>query len=179
MTQATELRCTCEQVVLTVEKTPIVNAECCCDSCREAGKRLQGLPGAPSILGPHGTTRFVLYRKDRVRFLEGTRRLKAFRLTSGSTTRRVIAACCSTPVFLEFKGGHWLSLYGGLWPDAALPPLDLRTMTKDLPAGATLPGDVPNARTHTLGFYAKLFGAWVAMGFHDPKIAIADGEIDA
>ena len=69
-----------------------------------------------------GATRFVLYRKDRAHIIEGENELKAFRLSAESDTRRVVAACCNTPVYLEFKGGHWLSVYGDLWPDGTLPP---------------------------------------------------------
>ena len=119
-----------------------------------------------------------MYRKDRVRFLKGTDRLKAFRLTPTSTTRRAVATCCNTPVFLEFHGGHWLSLYGCLWPKGTLPPLELRTMTSDLPDASVLTNDVPNGKRQSLWFYAKLLGAWIAMGFKVPKIAV-NGEIHA
>jgi hypothetical protein len=179
MTPTTRLSCACGQVHLEVEREPIISAECCCNSCREAAARMERLPGAGPVLEENGTTRFVMYRKDRIRFVDGVDRLKAFRLTPRSTTRRVVASCCNTPVFLEFKGGHWLSLYRHIWPAGTLPPNELRTMTSDLPAGSVLPDDVPNARRQTLRFYAKLFGAWAAMGFRSPKIAFVNGEIDA
>lgn len=176
MTEATLLACACGQVHLEAERAPIVSAECCCNSCREAGARLQTLPAAPPILETTGATRFVLYRKDRIRFLKGAEFLKEFRLMPEAKTRRVVATCCNTPVFLEFKGGHWLSLYGCLWPEGTLPPLELRTMTGDLPDASTLPDDVPNARNHTVSFFARLLGAWIAMGFRSPSIAV-NGEM--
>jgi hypothetical protein len=49
-------------------------------------------------------------------------------------------------VFLEFAGGHWLSLYACLWPEHDLPPMTERTMTADLADPSTLPDDVPNQR---------------------------------
>ena len=158
---------------MEVTQVPIVNAECCCNSCREAGARLRKLPSAPSVLDSNGRTRFVLYRKDRIHFLKGVEHLKEFRLTPASKTRRVVAACCNTPVFLEFQGGHWLSLYGCLWPVGTLPALEMRTMTMDLPAGTVLPDDVPNARRQPISFMVKLLGAWVAMGFKAPKINVS------
>lgn len=176
MTQTTELSCTCGQVHLRVEGAPIVNCECCCNSCRAAGARLQTLPSAPKMLGPNGTTRFVLYRKDRIHVLRGATYLKEHRLTPESKTRRVIATCCNTPVFLEFQNGHWLSLYGCLWPAGTLPALEMRTMAMDLPAGTTLPDDVPNARRQSLSFFAKLMSAWIAMGFRSPKVVV-NGEL--
>ena len=177
MTDDGRLQCTCGEVRLAAEGAHIVSAECCCNSCRTAGARMQRLEGAPDVLSAHGATRFVLYRKDRVRFLAGTGRLEQFRLSPDAGTRRVVAACCNTPVFLELKGGHWLSLYAHLWPEGALPPLEMRTMTIDLADRGALPDDVPNLRRQSLPFFAKLFGAWVAMGFRNPQIAV-NGEID-
>jgi len=138
---------------------------------------MQSLPSAPPVLESNGGTRFVLYRKDRIRFLEGTDRLKAFRLEPESPTRRVIAVCCNTPIFLEFQNGHWLSLYGCLWPEGALPPLALRTMTSDLPPNTVLPDDVPNSKTQSVSFFVKLLGAWMAMGFRRPKVTAVSEEI--
>lgn len=178
MTEIAHIACACGQVHLEVEKAPIVSTECYCNSCRAAAARLQALPGAPPFMLAHGGTRFVLYRKDRVRFVKGTELLKEFRLTPQSKTRRAVATCCNTPVFLEFQGGHWLSLYGCLWPKGTLPPLELRTMTSDLADPTVLPNDVGNGKRQSLTFYAKLLGAWIAMGFKVPKVAI-NGEIHA
>lgn len=177
MTQTTLLTCACGQVHLEVEKAPIVSAECHCNSCREAGAKLQSLPAASPFLETNGGTRFILYRKDRVRFTKGAELLKEFRLTPGSKTRRVVATCCSTPVFLDFQNGHWLSLYGCLWPKDSLPPLELRTMTSDLPDSSVLTDDVPNGKRQTISFFAKLLGAWIAMGFKVPKITAVNGEM--
>ncbi|WP_342380087.1 hypothetical protein NVS55_11005 [Myxococcus stipitatus] len=179
MTPPPQLRCACGQVRLEVEGKPIVSSECYCNSCRAAGQRLATLPSARSVLGAHGGTHFVLYRKDRVRFLEGTGLLKEFRLTPESTTRRIVATCCNTPVCLEFKGGHWLSLYAGLWPEGTLPPLDLRTMTSDLPAGVVLPPDVPSGKWNQAAFFARLLGAWILMGFRAPRLTFIHGEVHA
>ncbi|GHA16943.1 hypothetical protein GCM10007989_10180 [Devosia pacifica] len=122
------------------------------------------------MLTDYGATPFVMYRKDRVRFIAGAEGLQAFRLKPDASTQRVIAGCCNTPVYLEFKGGHWLSLYGALWPEGTLPPPQMRTMASDLPDGMTLPDYIPNAKTQNFGFFARLLGAWAAMGFRSPKM---------
>ena len=171
MTQITPLACACRQVQLEALSAPIVSTECHCSSCRAAGAKL-GIATASPILEANGGTRFILYRKDRVCFLKGAELLREFRLTSQAPTRRVVASCCSTPVFLEFENGHWLSLYSGLWPRDALPPLDLRTMTGDLPNPVALTDDVPSGRRQTALFYAKLLRAWIAMGFKSPRITV-------
>lgn len=178
MNPLTELRCSCGQVHLDVAGTPIITAECCCTSCRTAGARMQALAGAPQVLTTYGATPFVLYRKDRIRKVEGAPLLKEFRLTPEAKTRRVVASCCNTPVFFEFSGGHWLSLYACLWPEGTRTPLELRTCVADLPAGTTVPDDVPNAKRQNATFILKLLGAWIAMGLSAPKITYVNGALD-
>jgi hypothetical protein len=133
--QITPLPCACGQSALQVHGTPLINAECLCTDCQNAGAFLQSLPGAKPVLDHHGATRFVLYRKDRVCCVKGAELLRAHRLSKNASTRRVVARCCNTPMFLDFSGGHWLSIYGGLWPAGTLPALDLRTMTRSKPEG--------------------------------------------
>ena len=177
MTQ--QLSCSCGQVQLQLEKSPILTAECHCTSCRTAAAQLQQLPAAAQVLEANGGTAFVLYRKDRVQFTRGFALLKEHRLTETSPTRRVVASCCNTPVFLEFERGHWLSIYSRLWPEAIRPAIELRTMTSDLADASALPNDVPNARHQSFGFMAKLLVAWIAMGFRVPKIEIGGQPIRA
>jgi hypothetical protein len=81
--------------------------------------------------------------------------------------------CCNTPIFLEFESGHWLSMYGHLWPKGTRPSLELRTMTSDLSDSSVLPDDVPNSKRQSFSFIAKLLGAWIAMGFRSPKMPVA------
>lgn len=165
----TRLSCDCGATTLDVDGPPILAAECHCTSCRTAGHQLEAL-GCPPVLAPNGGTHFVVHRKDRIFLASGGDELAAFRLSPDATTRRVIACCCRTPMYLEFSGGHWLSLYAALWP-VEPPPPELRTMTRDVPAGTTLRDDIPNARTHTVSFMGRLLWAWVRMGFRNPAVA--------
>ena len=174
--QTTTLACSCGKVRLAVRGKPIMTTECHCKSCREAGARMSVLDGAPKFIADNGGTPFVMYRKDRVEILDGARHLKSLRLKSDSPTRRIVATCCNSPVFLEFRGGHWLSIYSNLWPEGAMPPIALRTMTSDLENPETLSDDVPNAGHQSIGFFARLLGAWIAMGFRSPKVEV-NGEI--
>ncbi len=173
------LTCRCGALALELDGAPMIGAECHCTSCRTAGALLRTLPGAPEFQSANGGTPYALYRKDRVRFTRGTDLLLAHRLTPESGTRRVVAACCNSPVFLEFQSGHWLSLYTSLWPAAEAPAMQLRTMVSDLPNAMHLDDRLPNAKRQTLGFYAALLGAWVAMGFRVPKLDFVRGTIDA
>ncbi|MAN78269.1 MAG: hypothetical protein CML24_14040 [Rhizobiales bacterium] len=176
MTDAVEISCTCGQVGLALERAPIISTECHCTSCRTAGDALQALPLARPMLNPSGGTHFVIYRKDRVALSRGLDLLTAYRLKPDSPTRRVIASCCNTPVFLEFQHGHWLSLYSSLWLEGTLPPPEIRTVVSDRQGLPELDGNVPASWRHTAGFYARLLGAWIAMGFKTPEIALSRPE---
>jgi hypothetical protein len=143
---------------------------CHCESCQEAGRQFALLSPAAAVLDADGGTGFLLFRKDRVSFAKGTEQLKEMRLTPTSPTRRVVATCCDPPMFLEFSGGHWLSLYKDRFPEGAA-PLEMRVMTKERREGVELPNDVPNYPRHSVRFMWKLLAAWVAMGFRAPKVA--------
>lgn len=174
----TYLTCACGEVRLVVERAPILACECCCASCREAADRLVANVGVRPMTTSQGTTPFVLFRKDRVRIADGDQHLAELRLTSTSMTRRVLARCCATPLFLEFERGHWLSLYAALWPEGSRPVPTMRTMASDLPDQTQLSRDIPNHARQPLGFMWKLLRAWAAMGFRSPKLTIT-GTIDA
>ncbi|MDX8500642.1 DUF6151 family protein [Mesorhizobium sp. VK4C] len=178
MSGSMNIGCACGATRLAVAEDPIIVTECVCDSCRAAAARLATLPGAKSLLTPYGATPSALYRKDRVEFLSGTEALAEFRLTPDAGTRRVVATCCNTPVFMEMKGAHWLDLYLHLWPDASRPKPDVRTMVGDLPDPSMLPTDIPNLKSQSVSFYAKLLWTWIAMGFRYPKLDIGE-KIDA
>lgn len=173
------VQCRCGQVGLEATGAPILTAACYCDSCRRAAAEFGARPGDPPILRADGGTDYVLYRKDRVRPASGTDRLREFRLGAGAKTRRIVAACCGSPMFLEFEHGHWLSLYRDRLAPEDRPPVQMRTMTKDLgPAAADLDPSIPSAATQSPAFMWKLLVAWAAMGFRDPKIDYVEGALD-
>ena len=178
MSKITHIACACGKTRLELKGDPFLVSECLCNSCRAAAKRLGSLPGSPDILTDYGAAPCAEYRKDRVRFLSGQDYLKEFRLSADAGSRRVVAGCCNTPIFLELKGAHWLSVYLHLWPGEARPKAEMRTMVGDLPDASELPNDIPNLKTHSVSFYMKLLRAWIGMGFRNPKIKVA-GKIDA
>ena len=177
MTDQIELTCNCARTTLRLESKPILSSECLCADCQRAGATFETLPGASPVLDERKATRFVLFRKDRTSCTQGQEHLREHRLRPDSKTRRVVATCCNTPMFLDFTQGHWVSVYGQLWPAESLPPLDLRTMTGDVPEGVVLPDDVPNLKAHNPRFFIRLIVAWVAMGFRTPGIDYVQGEL--
>jgi hypothetical protein len=171
----TVARCRCGQVELGVSGPPIAHAVCYCASCQEAGRRLGQLPDATPVLGPDGGTDYLLFRKDRVHCTRGGERLEALRLMPDSPTRRLVAGCCNTPMFLDFSKGHWLSLYRGR-VEGPVPPLEMRIMTAEKPEGAALADDVPAYPGRAGKLIWKLMIAWAAMGFRIPRVAGIPGD---
>jgi len=162
--------CACGQVTLEVAGPPILSAVCYCTSCRSAARQFEQAPGAPSVLNRDGGVEYCLYRKDRVTIVRGGAHLRAHRLTAASPTRRVVAACCNAPMFLDFTAGHWLTLYRDRLAGDA-PPLEMGVMAKDLPAGTVRPDGLPTYPARPARFMVRLLASWIAMGFHRPRLA--------
>lgn len=150
--------CGCGEVRLEAKGQPILSTVCNCDSCREAGHLLEALPGAPPVLDADGGTPCTLYRKDRVRCERGAAHLREHRLDPGSATRRVVATCCNTAMFLDFTRGHWLTVYRDRIADAT--PLAAACERK------------------SASFVLRLLAAWAAMGFRTPEITFVGGRPD-
>jgi hypothetical protein len=167
----TIVSCQCGKVQVETTGRPILTASCFCNSCQKAGHQFEAMPSAPPVLDDDGGTGFVLYRKDRVQCRAGAEHLAEYRLTPGSATRRVLATCCNTSMFLDFEKGHWLTLYRSRF-GATAPPIEMRVMTNDRPAGVVLSDTVPNYGGHSGRFFRKLMLAWLAMGFRRPVMAL-------
>ena len=161
--------CRCGKVELRIVGAPILRGICYCASCQEAGRRHQAMPGADSVLAGDGGTDYVLYRKDRVRCVGDGGLLEERRLKPASPTRRMVARCCNTAMFVDFTKGHWLTVYRGRLP-GDIPPATMRMMTAERPEGVVLPDDMANYPGHSVKFMLKLLRAWMAMGFRRPAV---------
>jgi hypothetical protein len=160
--------CRCGRVLIEITAPPILSAICCCESCRTAGRAFERTPGAPAIVRPDGGTEYCLYRKDRVRIVAGGEHLQEQRLTPASPTRRVLADCCATPMFLDFTKGHWVSVYRDRAPGAPLP--EMRIMARDAPAGTRFDDVTPTYPAFPGRFILRLLRAWAAMGLRRPVL---------
>jgi len=160
--------CSCGQVVLETEGKPMIAASCHCSDCQEAGRRFHEMAGAPGVLDATAGTPLILFRKDRVRCLNGEALLEAHKLKAESPTYRAVATCCNTPMFLNFTKGFWLSIFRDRFGEEA-PPVTMRLMTAERPKGATLPDDLPNHARAPIRFILTLMTTWAGMGFRTPK----------
>ena len=163
--------CRCGKVKLEAVGRPILAASCYCASCQEAGSRFEQLAFASAVLNPDGGTDYVLYRKDRVQCAMGQEHLEEHRLRPDSPTRKVIATCCNSAMFLEFTKGHWLTIYRNRFP-ADAPRPEMRVMTQDRRDGVELADDLPNYDRHSAKFMLRLIAAWMAMGLRRPEITL-------
>jgi hypothetical protein len=167
--ECTSAPCRCGKVELQIVGAPILRGICYCASCQEAGRRHRALSGADAVLAEDGGTDYVLYRKDRVRCVQGGDLLEERRLKPDSATRRMFAHCCNTAMFVDFTRGHWLTVYRGRLGDD-IPPATMRIMTAERPEGVILLDDIANYSGLSGKFMLKLLGAWMAMGFRRPAV---------
>jgi len=158
----TTIRCACGQVEFRFVGKPILTTVCHCDDCQRASAELEKLPHAPKTLDVAGGTAYVMYRRDRIVCAKGHPLLQDRRTEGEPFTKRVIASCCHSPLYLDFEKGHWLSVFRDRFGDQA-PRVQMRTQTRYVPAEVEIPNDAPHFRTYSLGFMARLIGSKIAM----------------
>jgi hypothetical protein len=141
----------------------MVTAVCYCDDCQKAGERIQATPGAPPVLDGDGGTAMVMFRKDRLRCVEGQDRLTAVKLDPKSPTSRYVASCCNSAMYLGFDDAkHWVDVYRDRVVGEP-PKVQARICTRFRPSGPDLPGDAPTHPGYPPSLIPKLLGAKIAM----------------
>jgi hypothetical protein len=156
--------CACGRVRCEAVGEPIVSAVCYCSDCQEGGRRIEALPHAHLLRDPDGGTPYLTFRNDRFRCLAGEELLEDHRLKPNSPTRRVVARCCNTGMFLKFDPGFWVSTYR-LRYDGDLPPIEMRTKVARRRSALPLPQDAPSFRGFPLRLIGRLIAARLAMAF--------------
>jgi len=158
----TAVSCHCGNVRYEAIGAPIMGVVCYCDDCQKAACQIEALPGALPLKDPAGGTQYILYRKDRFKCVMGETFLQDFRIREKSPTRRVIASCCNSPMFMDFEKGHWFSVYRARFTQDA-PPLQIRIQTRFKLKDTEVPSDLPIYASFPLTFMVKLIGAKIAM----------------
>lgn len=163
VTPTRRLSCACGRVQCEAVGAPIVGAVCYCDDCQEGARRIEALPNATPFRDPDGGTSLLVYRDDRFRCSSGAELLESHKIKEGSPTRRMVASCCNSALFLKFEPGFWVSAYRARFEGHDLPPLDMRQQIKHRTVADALPADVPSHRGFSLRLFAKLISARFAM----------------
>ena len=156
--------CECGRVVCEGVGKPIATAVCYCTDCQEGGRRIESLPGAPPVRDADGGTPYLTYRDDRFRCLSGEELLTGYKLSDTAPTRRLVASCCNTGMFLKFGPGHWVSAYRHRFAGDP-PPIEMRSQTKHRVAQTPMPDDAPSYPGIPPKLIARLLGARIAMLF--------------
>lgn len=168
-TAMAEMACACGAVRFEVTGPSMLAVICHCTSCRTAGRAFDEHSPVAPIVDTAGGTAVALWRKDWVRCVEGSELLVAHRLTLQSPSRRLVTACCQTPMFGDFTKGFWVSIYRGRVPNVPAP--SMRVMTIDALPGTTYPDDgLPRYCHRPLRFMIRLLMTWTALGFRKPAL---------
>ncbi|WP_246731443.1 hypothetical protein [Methylocapsa sp. S129] len=141
---------------------PIVSVVCYCDDCQEGARQIEALPNATSFRDADGGTPLLTYRDDRFSCSAGEDLLVSYKIREGAPTRRVVASCCNSAMFLKYRPGFWVSAYRARF-EGDLPPLEMRTQIQHRRADADLPRDVSCYRGFPMRLFAKLIAARVSM----------------
>lgn len=158
------LSCVCGRVQCEAVGEPILSGVCYCRDCQDGGRRIEALPNAARIRDPDGGTPYLTYRDDRFQVLSGENLLVDYRLKPRSRTRRVVASCCNSGLFLKFDPGFWVSTYRSRY-EGDLPPIEMRTKTQHRRSETELPSDAPSYRGFPLRLFSRLIAARAAMLF--------------
>ena len=158
----TLLSCACGKVECEATGSPILTAVCYCDDCQRGARQIGTLPDAAPVIDADGGTAYVLYRKDRFECAKGRELLRDLRLGESSPTSRVVAGCCNSAMYLDFRKGHWVCAYRGRFR-AAAPPIQMHIQTRFRPQSDRAPSNIPAYRAFPPLFFAKILLARIAM----------------
>jgi hypothetical protein len=135
---------------------------CYCDDCQRGSRQIETLPDAAPVLGADAGTAYILYRKDRFECVRGGELLRDLRLKENSPTKRVVAGCCNSAMYLDFEKGHWVSVYRARFQEPAA-PVQMHIQTRFKPNPDSASSNVPGYRTFPPLFLVKLLFARIAM----------------
>ena len=107
----------------------------------------------------------MLFRRDRIACTRGADRLRAMRLTDASKTRRMIAGCCATPMYLAFDDRRpWVSAFRASF-GAAAPPVEMRICTRFRRSAAAVEDGLRSHPGYPLGMFVRILAVWPMMLF--------------
>jgi hypothetical protein len=158
-------RCRCGAVELAALGQPIVTSACYCSDCQAAARQIATHGGSSNVAEPDGGTEYLLFRKDRFTCNKGAEHLRALRVKDTSATRRMIASCCDSAMYMAFDDlRHWVSAYRARFVGDA-PPVEMRICTKSRTSDETLDPRIPSYAGYPPGMIVRLLGSMLPMLF--------------
>ena len=156
--------CACGRVRCQAVGAPIVSLVFAIATiARKAPVELKRCRMRQSFRDADGGTPLLAYRDDRFRCSSGEELLVGYKITERSPTRRMVASCCNSAMFLKYAPGFWVSAYRARFEGDDLPPLEMRDQIEHRRADSDPPRDVPCYRGFPMRLFAKIISARIAM----------------
>jgi hypothetical protein len=165
-------QCRCGAVEIGGWSNPLVVAACYCDDCQVASERLAASANGGPTAGADGGTEFMVFRRDLIACVRGAENLQAMRLTAATKTRRMVAGCCTTPMYVSFddKRPCVSSYRAGFGADA--PPVEMRICTRFRRPEYKAEDGLPEHPGYPAAMILRILAAWPRMLFSRPVGAL-------
>jgi hypothetical protein len=164
--------CRCGAVEIGAWAEPIVVTACYCDDCQAAAQRIAESAASEPTASADGGTEFMLFRRDRIACTRGAENLQAMKLTAASKTRRMIAGCCKTPMYVGFDDKRpWVSAFRASF-GADAPPVEMRICTRFRRSDDKANEGLPSHPGYPLAMIVRILAAWPLMLFRRPVGAL-------
>jgi hypothetical protein len=165
-------QCRCGAVEIGAWSEPLVVTACYCDDCQAASERLAVSANSPPLASPDGGTEFMVFRRDRIACTRGAENLEAMRLTAATKTRRMVAGCCATPMYVSFDDKRpWVSAFRARF-GADAPPVQMRICTRFRRADDKAKDDSPEHKGYPAAMILRVLAVWPRMLFSRPVGAL-------
>jgi hypothetical protein len=155
--------CKCGQVKFEAAGKPILAAVCYCKDCQAGGKLIEALDGAHPVLESDGGASYLMFRDDRFECVSGEHLLVGYKLKDRTPTKRFVASCCNSAMYLKFKPGHWASTYRNRFDEADSPPVALRINTRSRRSDIELTKEIPSFQKIPLRLFVRMFFSRLGM----------------
>jgi len=165
-------QCRCGAVEVGAWCDPIVVTACYCDDCQAASERLAASANSAPLAGADGGTDFMVFRRDRIACTRGADRLEAMRLTDTTKTRRMVASCCATPMYVGFDDKRpWVSAFRASF-GADAPPVQMRICTRFRRTEPPAKDGLPDHPGYPAAMILRILAVWPLMLFSRPVGAL-------
>jgi hypothetical protein len=164
--------CRCGAVEIGAWGKPIVVTACYCDDCQAAARRLAASANVALAASDDGSSEFMLFRRDRIACTRGAENLQVMKLTPASKTRRMIAGCCTTPMYVGFDDKRpWVSAFRASF-GADAPPVEMRICTRFRRSEDKANDGLPSHPGYPPAMIMRVLAVWPLMLFSGPVGAL-------